>query len=262
MKGIFFLALIILLLFPQRTQAIGYYGVLFLPIEAKTYPELLRFSEAVRLQKTDLIRPEICIWLEELKQAGSRIVLPEDSNSVQGLLFETNFELQQYDTNWHSNPGKLAERLRKICTRKKYSESEISTLLWCKISHLNILYKHIWFVYPLCGFEDEFFNKVFPTNDTNRSIFLDSVHYCPVDAKYANDSFLFQHLNSYYSLNFITFLNLWDSTFINQKKHYFDFEQDFPEAINAVRLKTIKELFRKTETGEYLLFYIQYSRGS
>ena len=93
------------------------------------------------------------------------------------------------------------------------------------------------------------------------AIYLDSINFVPLGSKYRNDTSLAESMYKVWHLNFISLRNFWDATFIKEKKHFFDFNAPIKKE-HLLEAETFKDLFYKTESGEYILIYIHHSRGT
>jgi hypothetical protein len=255
---------VLLLFLTNQLASHSYWGDLFLPIKSKDYESLRTFSEQLRLHQYAPIKAALQTWIQELKAIPTRINFIEDTSTINALIYNANYELSQYDLQdsvWFYNINKLSIRLEKLLKKKKFNEEEATYLLWCKASHLNVLYKEQWFLFPLCGISDGCIEQLIPAVYDDYSIYLDSINFAPLGSKYRNDTLLVESMYKVWHLNFISLRNFWDATFLKEKKHFFDFHAPVKKE-NLIEAETFKDLFYKAESGEYILIYIHHNRGT
>ena len=235
-----------------------------MPIKSKDYDSLRNFSEHLRLHQYAPIKVEIQSWIQELKVIPARLKIIEDTSTIASLLYDVNYELYQYDLKdsvWIYNTNKLLSRLEKLLRKKKLNEEENTYLLWCKASHLNVLYKEQWYLFPLCGISNDCIESLISKNYSEFSIQYDSLRWAPLGLKFSNDTLLVQSMYKVWHLNFLTVCNFWDTSFIKEKQHFFDFNMPI-EKEHFIESETFKDLFYKAKSGEYILIYIHHGRGT
>ena len=255
---------IIFLFFTNTLKSQSYRGDLFLPIKSKDYESLRNFSEQLRLRQYAPVKKEIQSWIQELKVIPARHKVIEDTSTIASLIYDANYELYQYDLKdsvWFYNTNKLLVRLEKLFKKNKLNDEEKTYLLWCKASHLNVLYNEQWYLFPLCGISSDCIKQLIKPMYDDYAIYLDSINFAPLGSKYRNDTSLVESMYKVWHLKFISLRNFWDSTFIKEKQHFFDFDAPIKKE-HLLEAETFKDLFYKAESGECILIYIHHSRGT